>query len=242
MTGNASQPIVILGGFLSPGTVYAGMRQALAAHSGQPVSVVDTQVYDWLPSVSLAGWALLLMKLDRTVRRAAQDSATGKVTLVGHSAGGVLARIFLSPEPFLGRRYAGLERVVHLITLGSPHHNQGGLRRGGRMSRWADRHYPGAAFSPPVTYTSVAGKLSRGDPNGLPRAQWAGRVYREICGDGEAWGDGLVPVPSALLSGSGQIVLDGVSHYSIFGARWYGSPEVLPLWWDSAAGDGCVTG
>jgi hypothetical protein len=45
----------------------------------------------------------------------------------------------------------------------------------------------------------------------------------------------LVPVGSALLAGSRQLVLPGVAHGGAFGSRWYGSPEVVAQWWQCAA-------
>jgi pimeloyl-ACP methyl ester carboxylesterase len=226
----AAQPIVILGGFMSFAMLYWDMREALASATGQPVWVVETLGHDWLPGVTPVGWLRPLHKLDRTVRQAVSGSATGKVTLIGHSAGGVLARLYLSPRPFLGHAYRGLERVDGLITLGSPHHNRGGLTRGGVMSRWVEQRYPGAFFAPDVQYTSVAGKLTQGDPDGALHERWAYNNYERIGGKGDAWGDGLIPVESALLYGSHQLVLEGVSHFAGFGGTWYGSREVIPRW------------
>lgn len=232
----APQPTVIFGGFLSFTMLYWGMRDTLSSISRQPVWIVETRGHDWLPSITRAGWVYLLRKLHRTVQQAIVDSATGKVTLVGHSAGGVLARLYLSPNPLLGNTFRGLAYVSHLITLGSPHQNRGGLTQGGRMSRWIERRHPGAFFAPQVKYTSVAGKLLRGNQDASRQERWAYRVYEEIGGEGTAWGDGLIPLESALLRGSHQIVLDGVGHFSGFGPLWYGSREVIPLWWNKAGG------
>jgi pimeloyl-ACP methyl ester carboxylesterase len=229
-----TQPVVIFGGFLSADRIYFALREALAALTGQPVSVVQTRSLDWLPSVSQYGWAALLRKLDRAVRTAAQISPTGKVTLVGHSAGGVLARLYLSPRPFYGEAFRGHQRVSQLITLGSPHHNRGGLTRGGYMSQWIEQHYPGAAFAPLVTYTAVVGKSLRGDRRGAPRERMAYRTYRSISGQGDEWGDGLVPISAALLRGAYHVTLDGVAHFSMFGDMWYGSETIVPLWWTAS--------
>ena len=230
------QPIVILGGFLSFSMLYVEMAGVLTQISEQPVHVVEIQSLDWIPSIVPLGWAGLLRKLDHTVHQAVGQSATGKVTLVGHSAGGVLGRIYLSPKPFLGHTYCGLEFIDHLITLGSPHYNQRRSLHGGRMSRWVEKRYPGAFFAPRVKYTSVAGKLLRGDRQGALRERHAYIFYEEIIGAGDIWGDGLVPVSSALLRGSQQIILDGVSHFTGFGGPWYGSVEVIPRWWNISAG------
>jgi hypothetical protein len=224
-------PIVIFGGFLSFSMLYAGLRDALAQLSGQPVWVVETSSYDWLPSIVPLGWAHLLSKLDRTVRRAVHDAPAGRITLVGHSAGGVLSRMYLSPEPFLGRAYGGLDHVNHLITLGSPHYNGRRLMYGGMMSHWVDRHYPGAFFAPRVRYTSIAGRLVHGDRNGTLVQQHAYTFYRAIAGAGDVWGDGLIPMSSALLSGAQHIVLGEVAHFAGFGPSWYGTPAVVKEWW-----------
>jgi pimeloyl-ACP methyl ester carboxylesterase len=227
------QPVVILGGFLSSDRFYTGLRERLVQLSSESVRVVPLRRYEWVAAATPPSWVYLLDKLDQTVRRAAAVSVTGQVTLVGHSAGGVLARLYLSPESFFGRVYGGLERVKQVITLGSPHHNARRWIHGGMMSRWMDGHVPGAYFAPKVQYATVAGKLVRGDRRGSPRERQVYHFYRQIAGDGNAWGDGLVPLSSQLLDGAQQIVLDGVSHFTGFGGPWYGSPEVIPRWWQA---------
>jgi pimeloyl-ACP methyl ester carboxylesterase len=241
------QPIVLLGGFGSPSALYVEFRDRLSEIAGQPVWVVPTQVWDWIPSVVPYGWAHLLTRLQRSVQQALQRSVqqalqrsvqhalhrstTGKVTLIGHSAGGVLARLYLAPEPSMGRAYRGLDHVDHLVTLGSPHYNQQRWLHGGMMSRWIERRYPGAFYGDQVRYTCVAGRLMRGDRRGSLHERNAYRFYDKIAGDGTAWGDGLIPVQAALLDGARQIVLEGVSHFTGFGGPWYGSKDVLPRWW-----------
>jgi pimeloyl-ACP methyl ester carboxylesterase len=225
------QPIVIFGGFLSIPMLYQDMRSALTSLTGQPTWIVHTHGYDWLMSMTMTGWGRLLDKLDRVVRQAVEESSGQKAILIGHSAGGVLARQYLNPKPFLGKAYRGIENVDHLITLGSPHYNKGGLTRGGRMSRWVEKHNPGAAHSPQVKYTSVAGKFLYGSQFTTRQARWAYDIYADICGNGNSWGDGIVPVESAILEGSRTLVLENVSHFSILGEPWYGSQEVIPFWW-----------
>jgi pimeloyl-ACP methyl ester carboxylesterase len=230
------QPIVIFGGFLSFAAVYSDLQDTLAKLTHQPVSVVATHGYDWLPTVSRLGWVNLLHKLDRAVTAGARQSSTGKVTLIGHSAGGVLARLYLSDQTYLGHAYRGLDHVSRLITLGSPHHNRGGLTHGGRMSRWIERNYPGAYFAPRVSYLAVAGKSKQGNRSGLRAERLAYEVYRDMCGNGATWGDGLIPIESAVLHGARSIILDGVSHYAVFGETWYGSPAAVVRWWPADPG------
>ena len=225
------QPLVILGGFLSQKVNYSSLRHAITVLSGNPVWIVDTRFFDWIPCISKVGWLIVLNKLDATIKKA-RSICKKKVILIGHSQGGILARLYLSPEPFIGKRFAGIQNVNQLITLGSPHINFAGINRGGHMSRWIEKKVPGSAFIPQVQYTSVAGRFIRGSSNGSLRERFAFRIYKDICRDGEVWGDGIVPVTSALLAGSQEIILDDVSHFSLIGQPWYGSDQVLPLWWN----------
>jgi pimeloyl-ACP methyl ester carboxylesterase len=230
------QPIVVFGGFLSYPKVYSGMRDTLAEITRQRVWIVEARTYDWLRGRAPGRWAPLLRKLERAVQQAVRHSTTGKVTLIGHSAGGVVSRLYLSPTPFLGHAYRGLEYVSHLITLGSPHHSQGQRWKW----QWIEEQYPGAYFAPQVKYTSIGGKVIRGHRHGSLRERGVYKVYERLCGDGNVWGDGLVPLASQLLSGAQQIVLDGVSHYLGFGGPWYGETEVIPRWWNVCMGDNAL--
>lgn len=236
--GASAEAIVILGGFMSSSALYNTMRVTLVRLTGRPVYVVEARSADWIPSMVPAGWLYLLRKLDNTVRTAAKHSTSGRVTLIGHSAGGVLGRLYLSPEPFLGQRFQGLARVSQLITLGSPHYNRRRWIHGGMMARWVDDRVPGACFAPQVQYCSVAGKLVRGDRQGSLRQRHAHSFYDQIEGRGDAWGDGLVPVASALLAGSQQIVLEGVGHFAGFGNPWYGTAESVAAWWQACQPEG----
>lgn len=99
------------------------------------------------------------------------------------------------------------------------------------MRRWVDRTLPGAYFAPDVAYRSVAGSLIKGDRRGGTREKAAYYVYRHLGGNGGVWGDGLVPVPCALLDGAEQLTLPDVGHAPLGGRRWYGTPEVVRQWW-----------
>jgi pimeloyl-ACP methyl ester carboxylesterase len=238
LTGRGAEASVILGGFMSPSILYSTMSFALVRLSGQPAYLVKTRSADWIPSLVPLGWLQLLRKLDATVRRAARHTPSGRVTLIGHSAGGVLGRLYLSPEPFLGRVFRGLDRVDTLITLGSPHYNQRRWIHGGMMARWVNDRVPGSCLAPGVQYCSVAGRLVRGDRHGSLRERHAYSFYDQIGGDGDVWGDGLVPVTSALLAGSQQITLEGVGHFAGFGGPWYGTDDSIAAWWQACQPEG----
>jgi pimeloyl-ACP methyl ester carboxylesterase len=231
MARNKTSATVILGGFLSQATLYRGFSRRLASLTGERVYVVNTRFLDWAASITEPGWFLVLNKLDITVKKAAREFSGQKLTLIGHSQGGILGRLYLSHEPFLGKVFGGRDYIDHLITLGSPHLNLGGIRRGGNMARWVQQQVPDAIFAPQVRYTSVVGKYIRGRQSGSLSERFAFKVYKDIGKDGDVWGDGIVPVSSALIPGSEQITLDGVSHHTAVGRPWYGSEDVIQKWW-----------
>jgi pimeloyl-ACP methyl ester carboxylesterase len=222
------EPVVIVPGFLLTPARFEKARAALVSLGVAEARVVPVTVADWAASVLAAGWARVLDKIDRTVDGALEATGADKAVLVGHSAGGVMARLFLAPEPFRGRVYDGKRRVRGLITLGSPHQ----AKRASPMRVRVQRRYPGAFFAPEIAYLAVAGKAVRGDRRGSPRERSSYRSYRMIRGDGALWGDGTVPVESALLEGARHLVLEGVHHYRLKGgSRWYGSADVVAEWW-----------
>jgi hypothetical protein len=205
------------------------MQGFLQEISGQKVWIVPINMYAWFGSITLSGWVRLLNKIEDTVLKVVQESKTGKVTLVGHSSGGILGRLFLSPEPLKGHAYNGLNFVDTLITLGSPHYNH----KGAALRKWVEEKYPGAYFEANVRYISVVGKAIQGKKLGSFKERLTYWSYKTLCGRGDVWGDGFVPLPSALLKGSQKVIVDGIRHYSRSKHLWYGSEEAVLSWWKS---------
>ena len=234
VTSRNKQPIVILGGFLTYASIYNEMAASLEAYTKTNVYIVQNTTLDWLGIAIKPYWLVLLSKLNQTVRRAAKASCTGRITLITHSAGGLLGRIYLSSDPFFGKSFQGYDVVSHLFTLGTPHYSHGKLIYGGLLSDWVNRHYPGAFFAENVTYISVAGKAIKGDPKGTSQQRHVYKVYRGMTGKGEVWGDGVVSVKSALLQGAYHVELDNVGHFLGIGHAWYGDCEIIPRWWDNS--------
>ncbi len=233
----AKQPVLILGGFLITAEAYEPMRTTLADLVNQPVRLVGVGRLEWLLTVFPFAWARILDRVERAARELAEVSPTGRVTLVGHSSGGIMLRLFLDERPFQGRRYGGRRWADTLVMLGSPHT----ALKATVLRRMVERRLPGAWFGAdhpdrhgghPVRYVSVAGDLDLADPGASDLARrLAPGAYRNSSGDPHDRGDGLVPVGSALLEGSDTVVLPGVAHGGAFGGTWYGSPAGVERWW-----------
>ena len=92
--------------------------------------------------------------------------------------------------------------------------------------------FAGCPESDSVDYISIAGELNLGGANASAFSRLtAGTSYRQICGDPQLIGDGLVPVSSAVLQGSFPVVLPNTAHGGFFGQHWYGSVDRIHDWW-----------
>lgn len=231
-------PILIVGGFASSASQYERLRQILSAVSGRPVTVVPINWPDWISVALSDSYGALLGILDRAVRAALAAHAAQQLTLVAHSAGGVLARIYLGDKPYGPRRlcYHGVQRVDALITLGTPHTTVGQGRQGGlNQIAYVQQTYPGA-YWPTVRYLSVIGKGVFGAADGPPPERGAWQSYRLLGAEGAQWGDGVVPLDNGLLAGSRKLVLAGLRHNQSPDHPWYGSnADIIRAWWDRAA-------
>ena len=96
------QPVVILGGFLITDEAYGPMAEWLNAQGDIDVSVVHASRWDWLLTSSAWGWQRLLRRVDQTVRQARSRCAGAPVTLIGHSSGGVMLRLYLAESGLEG--------------------------------------------------------------------------------------------------------------------------------------------
>lgn len=214
---------------------------------------------------------------------AAKESATDdcKVSLIGHSAGGWLARVFMSEF--------GTDDIAMLLSLGTPHLPppkgvSGVMDQTRGLLDYVNTVCPGTCFAPDVRYVCVAGRYLKGDrffPAQVPmvattgigtviaadeqeiltvsesrdleqdtrpdindekinsrvttiQTRIVGQGYKQVCGQADVWGDGVVPEMSAHLEGATNVSLNGVYHSPV-GARdperpWYGSPGILDQW------------
>ena len=234
-TSVQKQPILIVGGFGSNPLLYEPLRAHLHTISGQPVFITPINRLDWAQVVVFDSYAGLLERLDRAVNQTLAATGSDKVILVAHSAGGVLARIFLGDKPYRRRAYYGYQRISMLVTLGTPQRAIRDGRIGGLSQiRWADQNYPGA-YWPDVRYVSVIGRSIFGDPDGPPPERGAYQSYRLLSGEGAQWGDGVVPLDYGLLPGSLHLIIPGLRHDPRPDRLWYGSsPAIVAVWWQAA--------
>ena len=170
---------------------------------------------------------------------AAGDPA-GKVALIGCSAGGYMARIYLSSRSYAGRAYRGSELVHSLVTLGTPHLETSALPF--INVKWANED----ELPEGVRVLAVGARGTSAE-----EAFAGAYAFCDPSGNGGEGldGDGVTTSDSALaLPGAETVLLDGVTHYpwtttpfsdllapnlaEAFrgGMPWYGSWRTLDEW------------
>ena len=242
MTTAGRRPhVLVIGGFLSSPPFYGPLRARLLARGAAAVDIAPIWLPDWL-LVTWQGQARIVARAARAVLEAHRQADEAPLLAIGHSAGGVVARILTAEAPFAGHRYAGMSRIGAIVTLGTPHVNDmeawTARRSGVYPAGFAAEHVPGAWFAPRVGYLSVASRRSsaRTDATG-PRERWLRRSYERVLPPPHPdviEGDGVVPVSCALLPGARQIVLDDAAHGQGMRHPWYGSEEWVDAWWPAA--------
>ena len=226
-------PTVILPGFFAGAAPYRPLEHTLN-QLGIPTTVVPLKRRDWIPTVGGRSVTPILKKLDQTVQAVRRQHEHSEINLVGHSAGGWIARIYLGTIPYTIHRQDAqsphpwdAQSYVHtLICLGTPHRSEERWTR--RNLDFVNTTYPGAFYSN-VRYVCIAGKSIVGQ-RGRFGPSFAYQSYQLTCGSGECWGDGITPITAAHLEGAENITLDGVNHSPAPGKVWYGSKEVLEQW------------
>tara|TARA_Y100001968_G_scaffold8810_1_gene7489 strand:+ start:2129 stop:2830 length:702 start_codon:yes stop_codon:yes gene_type:complete len=221
------QPIIILGGFLIDSFAYNEMREYIKSRINNKVVIVPVSKIEWLSTNWTFGWRIILDKVEKIVKELSNQSSTNKVTLIGHSSGGMILRLYLSDLLFSRKIYNGKNYANCLITLGSP--NQ--AKRATYLRNFVSSRLPGSYYRKEVNYISVAGELELNGPIATKTSLRLSKPsYRALNGNGDAIGDGLVPIDSALLIGSKHIVIKETAHGKAFGKDWYGSKNKVEEW------------
>lgn len=231
--------IIIIGGFNSVWPAYLAMARDLEDISGLRTIGVPLMLWHWWQAGRSEDATNLLQKLEETVVWARRKYQAERFILVGHSAGGVLARLYLCEEPVWGQAYAGVEHVTAIITLGSPHCGDRGADTGWFLTAEANRLVPDTPYADRVQYRTIAGRYLQGRKEGSYRERRAFRAYLFMGAAGAVWGDGMVPLCCTGLAGVEPLVLDGVAHSAKIGRNWYGgSKQIIRRWWDDRGSHG----
>jgi hypothetical protein len=235
--------VLILGGFLTAPPMYRPLVRRLKDRGAAGVMVASVWTPDWLLAGARGIGPICTRSakaLRAAVRLSAELSEGAPLLVIGHSAGGITARLLTSEEPVQGRRFGAARWIGAIVTLGTPHRLAGGAGIGSRIrdvaAARADALVPGAFFAPEIGYLTVTSRAIRGDPNGIGRERVAHLLYRSVIGRAAmpgTEGDGLVPVVAAGLDGARQIVLDDAAH-GVGGGTGYGSADAVDLWWPIA--------
>lgn len=220
-----------------------------------------------------------LERIEKAVSEASLLANGQKISLIGHSAGGWLARVYLAEF--------GVDRVSLLLTLGTPHLPPpkgvpGVIDQTRGLLDYVEKFCPAACYGPQLKYVCIAGRYLKGerlfkstikgstskmesiagangnlmvvanqeDIEGIDntmyeesmnesatpalRARFVGQGYKQVCGQADVWGDGVVPVVTAHLEGAMNITLEGVYHSPVgsddISRPWYGSSTILDKW------------
>ncbi|XP_042507594.1 uncharacterized protein LOC122083770 [Macadamia integrifolia] len=274
------RPAVILPGLGNNSSDYDKLALTLKGY-GVPSVVAKVSRIDWFRNAAglvdpnywrgtlrprpVLDWYLL--RVDEAIQEANQLAEGHSLSLIGHSAGGWLARVYI--EEF------GLSNISLLLTLGTPHLPppkglSGVIDQTRGLLDYVDKHCAKAVYTPQLKYVCITGRYIQGarffdnsnlssDPavtiendapmtevaaignsnksatttNGM-RARIVGQGYKQVCGQADVWGDGVVPEASAQLEGALNISFDGVYHSPVGSddmlRPWYGSSAVVEKW------------
>lgn len=243
---DAVAPVVlVIGGFMSSPPMYRSLRRLLLERGAPEVVIARLWMPDWMLAVGRGQGAIAARAgralLDAFAASAASEASAGAPVLaVGHSGGGVIARILTSREPFERRRMNASGRIGAIVTLGSPQMFDAkgpSAQRMGATALWANRHVPGAFAAPRTGYLCVGSDAIVGSSSGNRKARRIDRYYRGVISAPEGAsipGDGITPLAAAFLPGVESIVLHDAGHANVISRHWYGDADHVDAWWPRA--------
>ena len=170
------------------------------------------------------GYGWYVNRLRNTIEEAYNLSGGEKVLMVGHSAGGWLARAALGDGSWIGSEARAADRVRALITVGAIHKPPAGDAASSCVTRGAlaylDEMYPGAYLAEEgIRYVSVGGdavvgkqpqknqQLLSSNDEMKERSEEVNDVYK-VRGEGSA--SSVAYTSYTAVSGKGEITGDGV--------------------------------
>lgn len=191
-------------------------------------------------------------KMDEAINEANELAQGGALSFIGHSAGGWLARAYMQEFGFsnvsliltLGTPHLpapkGLPGVIDqtrgLLDYVEKNCSKAVYSPELRYVCVAGRYIKGTRFlgsnndnaemtmSVDQQNTEIALVNTSKPPASTLRARFIGQGYKQVCGQADVWGDGVVPEISAHLEGALNISLEGVYHSPV------GSDDVTRPW------------
>ena len=238
MTAITRHPhVVIIGGFLTESFQYRPMRQRLLDAGAERVTIAPIHLPDWA-GMGLVGLGPLLLRGARIIREARRASPD-PVIVIGHSTGGLIARLATCETPLDGRVARVAADVGCLVTLGTPHALEPRIRWRHAVVRAAEhlaRHCPDGYFAPDTGYLTVGSSFVR-PGRAAPRqtlVQRLNALLRDLVGETEGvGGDGLVDAQRSRLDDVRHVELDDILHGNVYGP-WYGDSVAIERWWPPA--------
>ena len=261
-----SSPVIIIPGFGNANIDYVtplgqpeetGFRAALQRRGFTDVRILHVERIEWarvifglilaivwrpLATPSGPAYSWFVQRLRNAVDEAHAQSGGERVLLVGHSAGGWLARAMLADGTWQtadGKSEGGggaADKVSGLVTLGTPHFAppEGFPDMTLGVLKFVNDEYPGAFLAAAgIAYVTVGGDAIVGNkspaagasapPSSMADSAYAKRgegsaarvafnSYEMVCGRGDVSGDGVVPLSYTQLEGATQLELKGVLH------------------------------
>lgn len=230
--------VLLVGGLLTSPPWYWPLRSHLLRRGASRVAVAPVWLYHWLDAAFLGperGTNIVAGAIERLHREDGRP-----ILVIGHSGGGLLARLALARRRFGRTRRAAPGSVGALVTLGTPHlaTRFGGTigRHGLRVVRFlAAEEGPSTPTDPPLvtvgsTVPEHTGRFAR------LRRTFTATCYRALLGPTGARepGDGMVPLRCAVIPERDHVILEGFAHAPLVATRWYFSGAALDAWWDVA--------
>ncbi|GAB4839495.1 hypothetical protein Ancab_029019 [Ancistrocladus abbreviatus] len=171
-TSKSPRPAVILPGLGNNAGDYQKLQQTLKEYGVESV-VANVSRFDWLRNAAglldpnywkgtlrprpVLNW--YLKRIDEAILEAKELAGGETLSLIGHSAGGWLARVYM--EEF------GTSQISLLLTLGTPHTPppkglSGVIDQTRGLLDYVEKHCAKAVYSPELKYVCVAGRYVQG--------------------------------------------------------------------------------
>ena len=236
MPGESNPSVLIVGGFMTAPPNYRPFRRRLLRRGALRVDIAPLWPPDWVLA-SLLGFGPILRRTGRAIARTYIAGGRRPIILIGHSGGGIAARLAMSNVAFHGRLAGVAEAVGCLVTMGTPHRLWEVPNRyrhaGHEAAEFLERETPGAYFAPRTSYLTIGSNHRSGTLPG-PLGRLIDDVFGMVVGtDALREGDGIVPGRAVHLDGAEQITYEDVLH-GVVGSPWYGDDEILDRWWPTA--------